>query len=57
MPRRREVPKRKIIPDPKFHDRTLAKFANVLILDIGGIYRMTPPALRFTKLCYLIKMG
>lgn len=32
MPRRREVPKRKINPDPKFGDRTLAKFMNVLML-------------------------
>ena len=32
MPRRREVPKRRINPDPKFGDRTLAKFMNVLML-------------------------
>jgi small subunit ribosomal protein S7 len=31
MPRRREVPKRKILPDPKFHDRTIAKFCNVVM--------------------------
>ncbi len=31
MPRRREVPKRKINPDPKFHDRTVAKFMNNLM--------------------------
>ncbi|RYF11689.1 MAG: 30S ribosomal protein S7 [Deltaproteobacteria bacterium] len=31
MPRRREVPKRKIIPDPKYGDRLVAKFANVLM--------------------------
>ena len=31
MPRRREVPKRTIIPDPKFQDRTVAKFINVLM--------------------------
>lgn len=31
MPRRREVPKRKIIPDPKHGDRLVAKFANVLM--------------------------
>lgn len=34
MPRRREVPKRKIIPDPKHGDRLVAKFANVLMF--GG---------------------
>ena len=34
MPRRREVPKRKILPDPKFRDRLVAKFCNILML--GG---------------------
>jgi small subunit ribosomal protein S7 len=33
MPRRREVPKRVILPDPKFNDRLLAKFINTLMLD------------------------
>ena len=33
MPRRREVPKRTILPDPKYHDQTLAKFVNVIMLD------------------------
>jgi small subunit ribosomal protein S7 len=33
MPRRREVPKRAILPDPKFHDQTVAKFVNVLMRD------------------------
>jgi small subunit ribosomal protein S7 len=33
MPRRREVPKRDILPDPKFGDVTLAKFVNVLMID------------------------
>lgn len=32
MPRRREVPKRPIIPDPKYHDKTVAKFVNGLML-------------------------
>ena len=32
MPRRREVPKRKIIPDPKFKDKLVAKFTNSLML-------------------------
>ena len=31
MPRRREVPKRKITPDPKFRDRMVAKFTNVVM--------------------------
>ena len=31
MPRRREVPKREIIPDPKFQSRQLAKFINGLM--------------------------
>ncbi|WP_424947809.1 30S ribosomal protein S7 [Candidatus Spongiihabitans sp.] len=33
MPRRREVPKRKILPDPKFKDQTIAKFINIIMLD------------------------
>src|SRR6266853_1987411 len=33
MPRRREVPKRKIIPDPKFKDKLVAKFTNSLMLS------------------------
>ncbi|MBX3183050.1 MAG: 30S ribosomal protein S7 [Polyangiaceae bacterium] len=33
MPRRREVPKRKIIPDPKYKDKLVAKFMNALMLD------------------------
>ncbi len=32
MPRRREVPKRRIQPDPKFGDRVLAKFINAMML-------------------------
>ena len=31
MPRRREVPKREILPDPKYHNVDLAKFVNVLM--------------------------
>jgi len=33
MPRRREVPNRVILPDPKYHDRLLAKFVNAIMLD------------------------
>jgi len=33
MPRRREVPKRKILPDPKYKDQTIAKFINIMMLD------------------------
>ncbi len=33
MPRRREVPKRKIAPDPIYHDRMVAKFVNNLMKD------------------------
>jgi len=32
MPRRREVPKRNILPDPMFHDKTVAKLINILML-------------------------
>ena len=31
MPRRREVPQRKILPDPKFSDQLAAKFVNMLM--------------------------
>src|SRR5699024_298183 len=33
MPRRREVPKREILPDPKFGSVDLAKFMNVVMLS------------------------
>ena len=33
MPRRREVPKRKIIPDPKYKDKLVSKFTNTLMHD------------------------
>lgn len=33
MPRRREVPKRKITPDPKYKDKLVAKFTNCLMSD------------------------
>ena len=33
MPRKREVPKRHINPDPRFGDVQVAKFINILMLD------------------------
>ena len=33
MPRRREVPKRKVQPDPQYGDRLVAKFVNCLMYD------------------------
>lgn len=33
MPRRREVPKREVLPDPKFGSTELAKFMNVVMLN------------------------
>lgn len=33
MPRRREVPKREILPDPKFSSSDVTKFINVIMLD------------------------
>jgi small subunit ribosomal protein S7 len=33
MPRRREVPKREVLPDPKFGSVDLAKFMNVVMLS------------------------
>ena len=35
MPRRREVPKRHIIPDPKYKDKLVSKFTNTLMFDGG----------------------
>ena len=33
MPRRRDVPNRKITPDPKYRDKLVAKFTNSLMLS------------------------
>jgi small subunit ribosomal protein S7 len=33
MPRRREVPKREILPDPRFHRVEIARFINKLMYD------------------------
>ena len=33
MPRRRDVPKRKITPDPKYKDKLVAKFTNVIMTE------------------------
>ena len=33
MPRKGEVPKRKVLPDPKFKDIVLSKFMNSVMLD------------------------
>ncbi len=33
MSRRREVPKRKILSDPKYKDQTIAKFINIMMQD------------------------
>jgi small subunit ribosomal protein S7 len=35
MPRRREVPKRNIIPDPKYKDKLVSKFTNTLMYGGG----------------------
>ena len=35
MPRRRDVPKRKITPDPKYKDKLVSKFTNTLMFDGG----------------------
>ena len=35
MPRRREVPKRNIIPDPKYKDKLVSKFTNTLMFGGG----------------------
>jgi len=33
MPRRREVPKREILPDPKYNNKLVGKFLNCLMLE------------------------
>jgi small subunit ribosomal protein S7 len=33
MPRRREVPKRRILPDPKYRDKLVAKFINGIMRE------------------------
>jgi small subunit ribosomal protein S7 len=33
MPRRREVPKRRVLPDPKYGDDSVTKFMNVIMQD------------------------
>lgn len=33
MPRRREVPKRQVLPDPKYGNQTLTKFVNMVMQD------------------------
>ncbi|MEW6444806.1 MAG: 30S ribosomal protein S7 [Pseudomonadota bacterium] len=33
MPRRREVPVRQVLPDPKFHNTMITKFMNMIMLD------------------------
>jgi len=33
MPRRREVPVRQVLPDPKFKNTTIAKFTNMIMLN------------------------
>lgn len=33
MTRRRETPKRKVLPDPKYKDRLVTKFINAIMLD------------------------
>jgi small subunit ribosomal protein S7 len=33
MPRRREVPKREVLPDPKYGSKLLSKFINVLMAE------------------------
>src|SRR6059058_629878 len=33
MPRKGEVKRRDILPDPKYHDRTVTKFINAMLVD------------------------
>ncbi len=54
MPRRREVPKRKITPDPKYKDRLVAKFTNVLMY--GG-EKSTSERIIYDALDYIAERG
>ncbi len=38
MPRKREVKKRGVLPDPKYHDALIAKFINGIAPKAGGLY-------------------
>lgn len=40
MPRRREVPKREILPDAKFGGVDLAKFMNIIMLSGKAVARI-----------------
>jgi small subunit ribosomal protein S7 len=48
MPRRREVPKRDILPDPKFGSQDVAKFVNVLMMSgkksVAEKHRLSTPS-------------
>src|SRR5712692_3159987 len=33
MPRKGAVPKREVLPDPKYHDRLVSKFVNTMMAD------------------------
>ena len=49
MPRRREVPKREILPDPKFGSVDLSKFMNVIMESgkkVGGANYQVPVEVR-----------
>ena len=54
MPRRREVPKRRITPDPKFNDRLVAKFVNVLM---SGGKKSTAERILYKALDFLGERG
>lgn len=54
MPRRREVPKRRITPDPKYGDRMVAKFTNVLM---HGGEKSTSEHIIYNALDYIAERG
>lgn len=50
MPRRREVPKRDVLPDPKFGSVELTKFMNVLMIDGKNLLPSVSFTVRWSKL-------
>lgn len=49
MPRRREVPKRDVLPDPKFGSVELTKFMNVLMIDGKNLLPNVSFTVRWSK--------
>jgi len=61
MPRRREVPKREVLQDPKFGSKDVSKFVNVLMvsgknpllkeLSMGHLIKFRPKVVKIQSRC------